>query len=204
MQNNHYIPTFATNKNSRFLAVSFFTIFALAIYWLFFHWFVLQSMENEEQLEGLMREKLRLTRTIASRPHVAEQLRISLTRRTDNPNFLQQSTPSLAVADLQNRIKQSVLQLQTEDKQCNVISQRKLNYRHDGPFAKIAVSSTLSCDLEIIQRLIYALETQHPRLIVHNIDIQKSRRRMAQPSNVLQARIDVQGYLASADTDSEQ
>ena len=123
--------------------------------------------------------------TIKQDPNVARQ-------------YLPQTAPALAAAELQERIRAVV-----EAAGGTLRSTQALPPVEEGRAVKVAVSVTLSGDTANLQKILYDLESQTPLLFVDNLEISARDIRQRQPDGrmtsysrvQLSVQFEVWGYL---------
>lgn len=107
--------------------------------------------------------------------------------------FMQGSNPSLATADLQNRIKSSV-----EAARGELRSTQILPARDEGAFRRISIRGQIAVNMAALQRVFYDLESATPFLFLDNVEIRsRPARRSTSPDDdpVLEVRFDLYGYM---------
>jgi general secretion pathway protein M len=110
--------------------------------------------------------------------------------------FMQSSNPSLAAAELQNRIKSSV-----EAARGELRSTQILPARDDGTFRRISIRGQIAVNTAALQRVFYDLESASPFLFLDNVEIRaRPARRATGPEDdpVLEVRFDLYGYMRRA------
>jgi general secretion pathway protein M len=110
--------------------------------------------------------------------------------------FMQSSNPSLAAAELQNRIKSSV-----EAARGELRSTQILPARDDGTFRRISIRGQIAVNTAALQRVFYDLESASPFLFLDNVEIRaRPARRSSGPEDdpVLEVRFDLYGYMRRA------
>ena len=110
--------------------------------------------------------------------------------------FMQGSNPSLAAADLQNRIKSSV-----EAARGELRSTQILPARDEGAFRRISIRGQIAVNMAALQRVFYDLESATPFLFLDNVEIRsRPARRSTSPDDdpVLEVRFDLYGYMRRA------
>ena len=110
--------------------------------------------------------------------------------------FMQSSNPSLAAAELQNRIKSSV-----EAARGELRSTQILPARDDGTFRRISIRGQIAVNTAALQRVFYDLESATPFLFLDNVEIRsRPARRASGPEDdpILEVRFDLYGYMRRA------
>lgn len=115
----------------------------------------------EQQLDLLARYS-RIGATATSLAKQLETLKIKDTRRF----FLKSPAPALAASEVQEVIKNMA-----EGHGAKVSSMQIPEHKDDGAYRKVTVSVQMSARISAVQRILYALETQHPYLILDNVSI---------------------------------
>lgn len=112
--------------------------------------------------------------------------------------YLPQSAPALAAADLQQRVKSAV-----EAAGGTLQSTQALPPVEEGDAVKVAVSAAMNGDVNLLQKVLYDLEAQMPLLFVDNLQAsaRESRPRLSggRTANYTRIQLSVQfevfGYL---------
>jgi general secretion pathway protein M len=107
--------------------------------------------------------------------------------------FMRSSNPSLAAAELQNRIKSSV-----EAARGELRSTQILPARDEGAFRRISIRGQIAVNTAALQRVFYDLESATPFLFLDNVEIRaRPARRAAGPEDdpILEVRFDLYGYM---------
>jgi general secretion pathway protein M len=114
-------------------------------------------------------------------------------RQASTVGFMQSSNPSLAAAELQNRIKSSV-----EAAHGELRSTQILPARDEGVFRRISIRGQIAVNTAALQRVFYDLESASPFLFLDNVEIRsRPARRSSAPEDdpILEVRFDLYGYL---------
>jgi general secretion pathway protein M len=107
--------------------------------------------------------------------------------------FMRSANPSLAAAELQNRIKSSV-----EAAHGELRSTQILPARDEGAFRRISIRGQIAVNTAALQRVFYELESATPFLFLDNVEIRaRPARRSTTPDDdpVLEVRFDLYGYM---------
>ena len=110
--------------------------------------------------------------------------------------FMQSSNPSLAAAELQNRIKSSV-----EAARGELRSTQILPSRDEGAFRRISIRGQIAVNTAALQRVFYDLESATPFLLLDNVEIRARPARRstgAEDDPILEVRFDLYGYMRRA------
>ena len=112
--------------------------------------------------------------------------------------YLPQSAPSLAAAELQQRVKAVV-----ETMGGALRSTQALPPTEEGGAVKVTVSAAMTGDTESLRKVLYELESQTPLLFVDNLDVSARENRPRLPNGQLASytrvqlsvQFEVSGYL---------
>ena len=156
-----------------------------------YHFYRTRLEQQEGRLEQLQR--------IASSREPIQRLIASIQQdRVAAAQYLPQSAPPLAAAELQQRVKAAV-----ERVGGTLRSTQALPPAEEGNAVKVTVNATLTGDTESLQRILYDFESQTPLLFVDNLDVtareirpRLANGRLANYSRVqLTVQLEVSGYL---------
>ncbi|MDS4040698.1 MAG: type II secretion system protein GspM [Candidatus Competibacter sp.] len=148
-----------------------------------------------EQLQGRLEQ---LERMAASREPIEELIARIEQDRGVAAQYLPQSVPALAAADLQQRVKAVV-----EAAGGTLRSTQALPPVEEGSTVKVTVSAAMTGDTDSLRKVLYDLESQTPLLFVDNLEVaaretrpRLSGGRLASYTRVqLNAQFEVSGYL---------
>ncbi len=110
--------------------------------------------------------------------------------------FMQSTNPSLAAAEVQNRIKSSV-----EAARGELRSTQILPARDEAGFRRISIRGQIAVNTAALQRVFYELESGSPFLFLDNVEIHARPARRGGPAEddpILEVRFDLYGYLRRA------
>ena len=155
--------------------------------------------ERLEQQQGRLEQ---LERMAASREPVQQLIAKIQQDRNITAQYLSQSAPPLAAADLQQRVKTVV-----EAAGGTLRSTQALPPVEEGNAVKVAVNATVSGDTEILQKILYDLESQTPLLFVDNLEVSARAVRQRLPNGrlagytrvQLNIQFEISGYLRKED-----
>lgn len=122
-------------------------------------------------------------------------------RGEQEDHFLNRNSASLASADLQTRIKESVTQAGGELISTQVIPERK-----EEQFSRIAVRVRMTGSTETLRDVLYAFESGTPSLFVENLNIRPIRiarpappgGKPSAPADKLSVDFELVGYMRGA------
>ncbi len=148
-----------------------------------------------EQQQGRLEQ---LERMAASRESIQQLIARIQQDRNITAQYLPQSAPPLAAADLQQRVKAVV-----EAAGGTLRSTQALPPIEEENAVKVAVNATVSGDTESLQKILYDLESQTPLLFVDNLEVSAREVRQRLPNGrlagysrvQLNIQFEVAGYL---------
>ncbi|MGB5062902.1 MAG: type II secretion system protein GspM [Candidatus Competibacter sp.] len=152
----------------------------------------------KERLEQQQVRLEQLERMAASREPIQQLIASIQQDRNITAQYLPQFAPSLAAADLQQRVKAVV-----EAVGGTLRSTQALPPVEEGNAVKVAVNATVSGDTESLQKILYDLESQTPLLFIDNLDVSAREIRQRLPNGrladytrvQLNIQFEVSGYL---------
>ncbi len=153
--------------------------------------------ENRERIEDLKFQLQRLQRAAAKAPLWRRQLEIlESAGRSGEQHFLKGTTPTLAAAELQNRLGEIIRSAGGE-----TTSTQTLAGKAEGAFTRVAVRVRFTASTPALRRILHTVEAEKPLLIVENLRIRpvRGRRdpktRKTVPVDRLNVDMRVVGYL---------
>ena len=181
-----------TARQSRMLALSLLLVLvALIIASIAAPVFLLNrhyGQEIEQQLDLLAR----YSRIGATAPELTKQLE-TLKARGARGFFLKNSVPALAASEVQEIVKSLV-----ESNGGKIASMQIPVHKDDGNYRKVTVNIQMSAKISATQKIFYALETQHPYLILDNVSMRPTAWQAPRGANgsepELLVQFDVAGY----------
>ena len=136
-------------------------------------------------------------RLAAARPALAKRLAELRTLERASTGFLKGNNEALVGAELQNRLKGVV-----ESSGGKLTSVQVLPGKDENGFRRITIRARLTGTVEALRKVLHAVESAPPVLLVDNVDVRarKTRRRRrakkAQPDDrTLDVRFDLSGYV---------
>lgn len=151
-----------------------------------------------EFLEQQQARLQQVNRIAASREPIQQLMAKLAQDKGLTAQYLPQSAPALAAAELQQRIRSVV-----EAAGGTLRSTQALPPVEEGNTVKVAVSVTLTADTDNLQKILYDLEGQTPLLFVDNLEISARENRQRLPGGrmatytriQLSVQFEVSGYL---------
>lgn len=148
-----------------------------------------------EQYRGRLAQ---LERMASARESVQQLIAKIQQDRNVTAQYLPQSAPALAAAELQQRLKAVI-----EAAGGTLQSTQALPPIEEGGAVKVAISATMNGDAGSLQKVLYTLESQTPLLFVDNLELLARTTRPRLPSGrfatytrmQLNVQFEVSGYL---------
>lgn len=167
-----------TPKQSRMLALSLLLVLValiiamvgMPVFWLHRHY----DQAIEQQVDLLAR----YSRIGATAPALAKQLE-ELKAKNARRFFLKSTVPALAASEVQEMAKSVV-----ESNGGKITSMQIPEHKDDGNYRKVTVNIQISARISAAQKIFYALETQHPYLILDNVSIRSTVRQVPRGANL--------------------
>jgi len=183
-----------TPRQSRMLALSLLlglvaliiAIIAAPAVWLHRHY----DQAIEQQLDLLAR----YSRIGATAPGLTKQLEALKTKKARS-FFLKNSVPALAASEMQELVKGVV-----ESNGGRIVTMQIPEHKDEGNYRKVTVNIQMYAKISAVQKIFYALETQHPYLILDNVGIRSTARfapvgvNIPGPEPEFLVQFDVAGY----------
>lgn len=148
------------------------------------------SQAIEQQLDLLAR----YSRIGATAPSLAQQLE-TLKIKGARGFFLKSPVPALAASEMQEIVKSVA-----EGNGGKISSMQIPEPKDDGNYRKVTVNIQMSAKISAAQKIFYALETQHPYLILDNVSIRatawQAQHALNAPEPEFLVQFDAAGYAA--------
>ena len=136
----------------------------------------------------------RYRRIAKAREPLEKQLATLKRRGPSTGGYLEGASDTLAAAKLQNRVKGVVATAGGEIKSSQILPPRD-----DGSHRAINIRVQLSADIESLQAIFHALESENTLLFLDNVDVRRQRARRRRNKSAddgrLTVRFDVSGYV---------
>jgi general secretion pathway protein M len=131
-------------------------------------------------------------RIIAMAPELERQLR-DIAQRNPGQYYLRNANPVLAAAEIQEVAKRQV-----DANACKLLSMGILPPKDEAVDTKVGINVQLTCNLDSLEKVVYALETAKPYLFIDNLSIRSNA--YAAPNAAptapdLQVQFDLSGYV---------
>lgn len=186
-------------KNSKTTALLLLAVAVLLIYLVFFHWFVMRHKEYAGEI-GDLRDQLTRFQTVASqRSGLQERLSKVRNSQEDAGLFLDDPSFDEAAASISGSIGDMV-RMHADDS-CQIVSRQPVRARVQERFEKITVNVRMRCNAEDFLKILYAMETNIPLMLVDDLNVirprtrRRNRNQQEQTQGALDVRFNVSGYL---------
>jgi general secretion pathway protein M len=186
-------------KNAKSTAIMLLVIASLLVYLLVFHWFILRHGEYVEEI-GDLRDQLNRFQTVASqRESLQADLGEIRNSQKDLDLFLEDPEFDQAAAAMSSSIG-NMVRAQAGDT-CQIVSRQPVRPKVQERFQKVTVNVRMRCDARDFLKILYAMETGTPLMLVDDLNIIRPRTRRrargAEPAaqGALDIRFNVSGYL---------
>lgn len=140
---------------------------------------------NIEQLQERLQ---RLNGMLATRELLAARLQQLRQDGAIDAYYLKESSPTLAATELQQKVKQII-----EANGGSLASTQILPAIEEDIFSRVAIQVRLTGDTELLQKLVYTLESNPPLLFVNNLQVVgREIRQRSGPGNEIHTRLQLQ------------
>jgi general secretion pathway protein M len=186
-------------KNAKSTAIMLFVIAALLVYLTVFHWFILRHSEYAEEIGDLRTQLNRFQSVASQRETLQKDLSQIRSSQKDLDLFLEDPEFDQAAAAMSGSIGEMV-RSQASDT-CQIVSRQPVRPRVQERFQKVTVNVRMRCDAQDFLKILYAMETGTPLMLVDDLNIIRPRTRrrtrgaQAAPRGTLDVRFNVSGYL---------
>jgi general secretion pathway protein M len=191
----------AEQGNNRLAAILLFAIMVILVYLLCFHWFILRHRDFGTEISDLSDQLGRYQRVAAQKSQYQTLLQGLDDQRSDKSLFLEGENFNEAAAEMSEGLGQ-MINTQAEDT-CQIVSRQPVRPRVQERFQRVTVNVRMRCGIEDLKKILYALETSIPMMIVDEVTVIKprARRRAKQAQQAARAALDIRfnmsGYLGS-------
>lgn len=157
-----------------------------------------KAMEFSEEKNELIFRLQRYQRTIDRKDGVLESYNAIKTEYDNRRYLTNQSTESLASAELQNAIKMAVVTTGGQ-----LISTQVLPSKIEGEFKRISVKVRMMGTIEGLRSVLYQIETSVPLYVIDDMDIRPERgrrnikTRLIEPSNKLMISFQASSFMSN-------
>lgn len=157
-----------------------------------------KGFELNETKENLAFTLKKYERILAEKDSVVRNIEAIKQQHEDQGYFNNQGTSALASAQMQEFIKQAIVQADGQ-----LSSQQVLPPNNKDNFNRITVSVRMTGNIEVLRSVLYKLETATPLIVIDQLDIRPMRSvrnrltRQIEPSNGLNINFQAIGFMRS-------
>lgn len=194
-------------ENNRPLAIGLLVIAIGLVYMLGFHWYVSGQLRVSAELSQLEQQAARFKAAIERRPDLEARLGDLEEARLDSALFLGEDSLALAAASMTRTLRELVRTETEQPEFCRVTATENRAPDEEERFEQVTVNVRMSCPLDDLVRIIYALESATPMIFVDALIIQQRGGRARRGANVdgaLEIRFDMYGYRSELREVSEE
>jgi general secretion pathway protein M len=189
-------------RDSRIAAIALLLLGLLLGYFVLLHWwFVAPLQQVRSEMADLRDTHGRYAAAIAEKPALQQRIAALGAGQAASSAFLAAADPNTAAADLMQRVV-DVVGSSTHGGNC-VVSQKMPLPNPPSvagePYRKVAVSISLSCDIEPLAAVLQALEQDTPYLFVDDLSIYRNPVAAQQDQAApLEVQLTLSGYVRPA------
>lgn len=186
-------------KNAKTTAIMLLVIALLLMYLTVFHWFILRHIEYAEEIGDLRIQLNRFQSVASQRESLQKNLSQIRSSQKDTDLFLIGPEFDEAAAAMSGSIG-NMVRSQAGDS-CQIVSRQPVRPRVQERFQKVTVNVRMRCDARDFLKILHAMETGTPLMLVDDLNIIRPRTRRrtrgTQPAaqGALDIRFNVSGYL---------
>jgi general secretion pathway protein M len=175
-----------SREHQRWLAVGLLVLVLLLVFSLIIWPIISKGLELSESKENLAFTLKKYERILAGKDNVLKSIEAIEQQNRDQGYFNNQGTSALASAQMQEFIKQSIVQAGGQ-----LSSTQVLPSAEKDEFERITVNVRMTGNIEVLRAVLYKLETSTPLIIIDQLDIRPMRSirnqvtRQIEPSNGL-------------------
>jgi general secretion pathway protein M len=149
-------------------------------------------VDNRGRIQDLYDQLTRYRMLAAEEPAVRERLEAFKQRNQGSELYLKGETPTLAGAELQERVKSVV-----ESSGGTLVSTQTMPEAEEQGLVRVSVKVRMRADVEGVQKVLYGLETGRPLVFLENVLVRSRvvRRRGVVNISELDVSFDVTGYM---------
>jgi general secretion pathway protein M len=188
-----------SNKNTqRWLAVGLLAFVVLIVVLVLIVPLISKGLELNENKENLAFTLKKYENTLAGKAAIVSNIEAIKQQHQDQGYFNNQTTSALASAQMQEFIKQTIVQAGGQLSSTQVLPP---NGTEKDKFNRITVSVRMTGNIEVLRAVLYKLETSTPLIVIDQMDIRPMRSirnpqtRQIQPSNDLNINFQAIGFM---------
>lgn len=153
-------------RQRRLLAAGILAGLLACAYFAFVMPFLVLADSYDERISRLSQRLTNARQSLGEGITAKERLRQVAMAEKRNGYYLESDRPTLAAAELQRRVKHIV-----EQYGGGIVSSQILGEREDGGLQRVVLRVNMRMDLQAFEKILYALETQPPVLVLDNVTI---------------------------------
>jgi general secretion pathway protein M len=183
-------------QTQRWLAVGLLAFVVLLVILLFILPIISKGLELNETKENLAFTLKKYEQILAGKEAIVGNIAAIKQQHQDQGYFNNQGTSALASAQMQEFIKQAIVQAGGQ-----LSSTQVLPSASKDKFSRITVSVRMTGNSEILRAVLYRLETSTPLIVIDQLDIRPMRSvrnrqtRQIEPSNGLNVNFQAIGFM---------
>ncbi len=158
--------TQSVSYRHRLTAVGLLFAVLIGIYWFIDGVLIAKYRFYQTNIEELQTRLQIFDNMLATRDELTAKIQQVRQDQSFKTHLLQQVSPTLAATDLQQRVKRVV-----ESSGGELVSTQILPVTEEGGFSRVAINISLTGDMEVIQKMLYDLESKTPLLFVNNLQV---------------------------------
>ncbi len=187
------------NQAQRWLAVGLLIVVLLLLFFIIIFPIVNKGFELNDSKEHLALTLRKYERILAGKDSVNQSLEAVNQQNQEQGYFNNQGTSALASAQMQEFIKQTIVQAGGQLSSTQVLPAAE----EKDKFNRITVSVRMTGNIETLRAVLYKLETSTPLIVIDQLDIRPMRSirnqitRQIEPSNGLNINFQAIGFMRS-------
>lgn len=185
-------------QTQRWLAIGLLVLVILLLTSLFVVPIISKGLELHDTKENLAFNLKKYEQILAGKNAVVGNIEAIKRQHEEQGYFNNQGTSALASAQMQEFIKQAIVQAGGQ-----LSSTQVLPPNNKDKFSRITVSVRMTGNIEVLRAVLYKLETATPLIVVEQMDIRPMRSvrnrmtRQIEPSNSLNINFQAIGFMRS-------
>lgn len=186
------------NQTQRWLAVGLLAFVVLLVFLIMILPIINKGLELNETKENLAFTLKKYERILAGKDAVVKSIDSIGQQNQDQGYFHNQGTSALASAEMQEFIKQTIVQAGGQLSSTQVLPSSETE---KDKFNRITVSVRMTGNIEVLRAVLYKLETATPLIVIDQLDIRPMRSirnrvtRQIEPSNGLNINFQAIGFM---------
>ncbi len=187
------------NQAQRWLAIGLLIFVLLLVFFVLIYPIVNKGFELHNTKEHLAFNLKKYERILAGKEGVSQSIEAINQQNQEQGYFNNQGTSALASAQMQEFIKQTIVQAGGQLSSTQVLPAAE----EKDKFNRITVSVRMTGNIEVLRAVLYKLETSTPLIIIDQLDIRPMRSirnritRQIEPSNGLNINFQAIGFMRS-------